>query len=117
VEEFHEVYIAWVAAEVFFEQDEDGGFEHEGVVDGDQVYGGEAVPAGLAAAGEGGIHYVIGDKEKGLEEFDEPAEGAGREEVRGDGVDGIREEERGGVGDGETAIEFTAEGVVVEGLG
>ncbi len=51
-----------------------------------------------------------------MEEFDEPAKGAGREEVRRDWVNGIREEEGGSVGNREAAIEFTAKGVVVEGL-
>ncbi len=115
VEELEHVDVGGVGAEVLLQEDVDGHFEHEGVVDGDHADARVAVPAGLAAAGDGGVHHVVGDEEEGLEELGEPAEGGG-EEVVGVG-EGAGEEEGGGVGDGEAAVAFAAEGVVVEGLG
>ena len=96
---------------MFFEEDVDAGFEHESVVDGDHADGGLFVPAGLAAAGYAAVHYVVGDEEEGLEELGEPAEGGGC--VVLGGCEGLFEEEGGGVGDGEAAVEFSAHGVVV----
>lgn len=115
VEEFEELGVVGVGVEVLFEQDVDGGFEHEGVVDGDHADFRELVPAGLAAAGLGRVHDVVRDEEEGLEEFGEPAEGSGVEEFGL--VEGAGEEEGGGVDDGHAAITFPTHGVVVEGLG
>lgn len=111
VEEFEEVGVGGVGFEVVAEEDVDGGFEHEGVVDGDHADFGDFIPAGLAAAGLGGVHDVVGDEEEGLEEFGEPAEGGGVEEFGG--VEGALEEDGGGVDDGHAAVAFAAHGVVV----
>ena len=59
----------------------------------------------------GCVHYVVGDEEEGLQEFGQPAEGAGGVELWGGEGCGVLEE-RAGVGDGEAAVEFAAEGVV-----
>ena len=53
VEELEDGDVGGVCGEVRFQQDVDGGFEHEGVVDGDGADVREAEPAGLAAAGVG----------------------------------------------------------------
>ena len=111
MEELNHVRVAGVAAEVFLEEYVYGGFEHEGVVDGDHADARFAVPARLAAARYGGVHYVVGDEEECLEELGEPAEGCGVE-VFGWG-EGAGEEVGGGVGDGEAPVAFSAEGVVV----
>ena len=100
--------------EVFLEQDVDGRFEHEGVVDGDHADARVAVPAWLPAPRYGGVHYVVRDEEEGLQELRQPAEGCGVE-VFGWG-ERAGEEVGGGVGDGEAPVAFSAEGVVVEGL-
>ena len=46
-------------SEVLLEQDEDGGFEHEGVVDGNHADVGHAVPAWVAATCDGAVHDVV----------------------------------------------------------
>jgi len=35
---------------------------------------GDAIPAGLATTSDGRIHYIIGDKEEGLQQLDTPAQ-------------------------------------------
>lgn len=114
VEDLEEAGVGRVGAEVLGEEDVDGGFEHEGVVDGDHADFGELVPARLAAAGLGAVHDVVGDEEEGLQELGEPAEGGGVEELFFG--EGPREEDGGGVDDGHAAVAFAAHGVVVEGL-
>lgn len=106
VEELEHVGVGGVGAEVLLEEDVEGHFEHEGVVDGDGADARFAVPAGLAAARDGGVHDVVRDEEEGLQELREPAEGGGVE-VFGRG-EGAGEEEGGGVGDGEAAVAFPA---------
>lgn len=93
------------------EEDVDGGFEHECIVDSDHADFRESVPAWLTAAGLRAVHDVVGDEEEGLEEFGEPAEGCGVEEF-GLG-DGALEEDGGGIDDGHAAVAFAAHGVVV----
>ena len=100
--------------EALFEDSVDAAFEHEGVVDGDHVNAGHPIPAGFAAPGCGGVHYVVADEEEGLEELGEPAEGGEvgvllRGEWRG------VEEDRSCVGDGQASVEL-ATCVVFEGL-
>lgn len=112
VEQLDHIGVAGMLAEVFLEEDVEGHFEHEGVIDGDHADAGLAVPARLAAARDGGVHHVVGDEEECLQEFGEPAEGGG-EEVFAFG-EGAGEEEGGGVDDGEAAVAFSAQGVVVE---
>ena len=111
MEEFEEFDVGRVRFEVFFQEDVDAGFVQEGVVDGDHADAGFFVPAGLAAARDAAVHYVVGDEEEGLEELGEPAEGGGCLVLAG--VEGLFEEEGGGVGDGEAAVEFASHGVVV----
>jgi hypothetical protein len=79
LEELDEVDVRSVGAEVLLEEDEDGGLEHEGVVNGDHADFGCEVPAGLATAGLGRVHDVVGDEEEGLQELDHPAERGGVE--------------------------------------
>lgn len=59
LEELDDVDVGGVAAEVLLEEDEDGGFEHEGVVDGNHADVGLEVPAGLATAGLGRVHDIV----------------------------------------------------------
>ena len=46
--------------------------ENDGIIDGIHLHLGELVPAGLAAAGGGAVHDVVGDKEAGLEHLHSP---------------------------------------------
>ena len=112
VEEVDDVGVVGVGAEVFLQEDVDGHFEHEGVVDGDHAHALLAVPARLAPARYGRVHDVVRDQEEGLEQLGEPAEGGGEEVFRL--FEGPGEEEGGGVWDGEAAIAFSAQGVVIE---
>ena len=112
LEKLDDIHVAGMLSEVFLEERVDGHFQHEGVVYGDHAYALLAVPAWLAAAGDGGVHYVVRDQEEGLQELGEPAEGCG-EEVFGL-VERTGEEEGGGVGDGEATVAFPAHCVVVE---
>ena len=99
-------------SEVFLEEYVYRHFKHEGVIYGNHAYAWLAIPARLATTCDGGVHYVVGDQEEGLQELSEPAEGCG-EEVFGF-VERAGEEEGCGVGNGEAAIAFPAHGVVVE---
>ena len=112
LEKLKHVHVTGMLSKVFLEERVDGHFQHEGVVYGDHAYARLAIPAWLAAAGDGGVHYVVGDEEEGLQELGEPAQGCG-EEVFGL-VERAGEEEGGGVGDGEAAVAFPAHCVVVE---
>jgi hypothetical protein len=114
LEELNEVDVRGVTAEVLLEQDEDGGLEHEGVVDGDHADVGREVPAGLAAAGLGRVHDVVGDEEEGLQQLDHPAERGGVEVLLLSEL--TSEEQLGGINDGQTAVAFAANDIVVEGL-
>ena len=53
MEELHEMAVRRVGAEVLGEQDVNGRFKHEGVINGDHAHLGEAVPARASAAGDG----------------------------------------------------------------
>jgi len=110
VEEVDQVDVGRVGAEVGAQEDVEGGFEHEGVVDGHHAYPRLAVPAGVAPSRVGGVHDVVADEEEGLEQLREPAEGAG-EFVLGGGERGGGEE-GAGVDDGEAAVVFSAEGII-----
>ena len=112
LEKLENIHVVGMLSEMFLEERVDGHFEHEGVVYGDHAYAWLAVPAWLAAASDGGVHDVIRDEEECLQELGEPAEGCG-EEVFGF-VERTREEEGGGVRDGEAAVAFPAHCVVVE---
>ena len=83
VEELEEVDVGGVRAEVLAQQDVEGRFEHEAVVDGNGAHPGLLVPARLAAPRDGAVHDVVGDEEEGLEELRQPAEGGAGEELRG----------------------------------
>ena len=114
VEELEEVDVGRVRLEMLFQQHVDGGFEHEGVVDGDHAHGGLAVPAGSATARHAGVHYVVRYQEEGLQEFGEPAQDGGLFiVVWGERVGG---EDGGSVDYGEAAVAFSAGGVVFERL-
>ena len=114
MEQFDEIDVAFVLAEVLLEEDEDGGLEHEGVVDGDHADLGLEVPAGLAAAGLGRVHDVVRDQEEGLEELNHPAESGRVEVLLLSEV--ASEEQLGGVDDGQAAVALAADDIVVEGL-
>lgn len=76
VEQFNEIDVGGVRAEVLFENHVDAGLEHEGVVDGDQADAGLSVPARLATAGHRAVHDIVTDEEESLEQLGQPAEGA-----------------------------------------
>lgn len=114
LEELDEVDVGGVTAEVLLEEDEDGGLEHEGVVDGDHADTGLEVPAGLAAAGLGRVHDIVGDEEEGLEQLDHPAESCGLEILLLGQV--AAEQQLGGVDNGQAAVALAADDIVVEGL-
>jgi hypothetical protein len=67
MEELEDVGIVRLATQVRAEDVVNGGLQHERVVDGDVPNVIDAEPAGLAAAGEGLVHHVVGDEEVGLE--------------------------------------------------
>jgi hypothetical protein len=114
LEQLDEVDVCGVGAEVLLQEDEDGGLEHEGVVDGDHADAGLEVPAGLTAAGLGGVHDVVGDEEEGLKELNHPAKGGSVEVLLLGEV--ASEEQLGGVDNGQAAVTFAANDIVVEGL-
>ena len=60
------------------------------------------------------VHYVVGHEEEGLKEFGQPTQDGGLGVVGG--REGVAAEDGGGVYDGETAVAFSAHGVVSEGL-
>ena len=65
--EINEVHVKWFLPEVLAKHLEDRAFQNESIVDGhhaDAVY---AIPAGLAAAGDARIHYIVGHEEICLE--------------------------------------------------
>ena len=115
VEELEQVDVRRVGAEVLLQQDVDGRFEHEGVVDGDHADARLPVPARLPAPRERGVHDVVRDEEEGLEELCHPPQGGGCVEG-GRGEGGGRGEEGGSIEDGDAPVGFAAEGVVVERL-
>ena len=115
MEEFENGEVGRVSAEVGPEKEINATFKHEGVVDGDHADLWPAVPARLRAARVRCVHDVVGDEEEGLEEFGQPAQG-GRVGVFM-GRERAGEQVGGGVGDGEAAVVFPAEGIVGEGLG
>ena len=51
----------------YLEQAINSSFEHEAIVDRDHTNRREAVPAGLSAPGDGGVHDVVGYQEVGLQ--------------------------------------------------
>lgn len=114
MENLQEAGVRRVSIEMLAEKDVNGGFEHEGVVDGNHADFWELVPAGLTAAGLGTVHHIVGDEEEGLEEFGEPAEGGRVEEFTFG--EGAMEEDGGGIDDGHAAVAFAAHGIVIEGL-
>lgn len=114
VEELNEVNVGGVGAEALLQDEVDAGLEHEGVVDGDQANALVAVPAGLAAAGDRAVHDIIADQEEGLEQLSEPAQDAQVLELLIG--QGLAQEGKAGVGDGETAVQFSARNIGVQGL-
>jgi len=111
LEELNEVDVGGVVAEVLLEEDEDGGLEHKGVVDGDHADVGREVPTGLATAGLGGIHDVVGNEEEGLEELDHPAERGSVEVLVFSKI--ASEEQLGGINNGQAAVALAANDIVV----
>ena len=67
MEELKKVNIVRFGPEVSAEDMVNGTLEHHAIIDGDSVYLGNAVVAGLTAAGYRGVHEIICNEEKGLE--------------------------------------------------
>ena len=67
MEDVEEIDVVRLGAEVLLEEEVNGALEHEGVVDRDVVHALDAIPAGLAAAGDGLVHHVVRDEEERLE--------------------------------------------------
>jgi len=67
VEELKKVNIVRLGTEVCAKDMVDGTREHHAIVDGDGVYLGDAVVAGLTAAGYRGVHEIVYNEEIGLE--------------------------------------------------
>jgi hypothetical protein len=66
MKQFQQVNVIGFLAEVAFKEMVNGGFKHEGIVDGDISNTVNAEPTGLSATSEGLVHDVIGDEEEGL---------------------------------------------------
>lgn len=116
VEEFNHVDVALVLAEVLLQEHVDGRFQDEGIVDGNHANAGLQVPARLSTASLGGIHDVVGDEEEGLEKLDHPSQQSSLEVLLGRGVQGLVEQDGGGVDHRHAAVAFSTDGVVVQGL-
>ncbi|KAB8360673.1 hypothetical protein FH972_024410 [Carpinus fangiana] len=115
VEELDNVDVVWVLAKVFLEDKVDGRFEHERIIDGNHADSIGAVPTRLATSGDGSVHHVVGHKEEGLEELDEPSEGGRLEEVGvggGQADAGRRLEDGDCVWHRQAAIALASDGVV-----
>lgn len=67
MEEFKQVDIVTLGSEVFLQQEVDGAFEHESIVDGDVADTGDTVPTRLTTSSDRLVHHVVGDEEVGLE--------------------------------------------------
>ena len=67
MEQVEQISVIRLRAEVDLEQPVNSSFEHERVVDSDMADFGDAVPAWLAAPGDGLVHHVVGDEEVCLE--------------------------------------------------
>ena len=67
VKQFQQIHIIRFVPEMFLEEVVYRSFEHERVVDRDGAHRGEAEPARLAAPRVRGVHYVVCNKEKGLQ--------------------------------------------------
>lgn len=67
MEELEQIDVVGLGPEVLLEQVVDGALEHEGVVDGNVGNAIDLVPAGLATAGDRGVHHVVGDEEVSLQ--------------------------------------------------
>ena len=67
MEQLEQVNVRRVRTEVLLEQPVDRSLKQEGIVDGDEPDPFVAVPARLAAAGDGRVHEVVGDEEERLE--------------------------------------------------
>jgi hypothetical protein len=67
MEELNQINVIAGALKVLLQEQEDAGFQDEGVVDGDGTNTILAVPAGLTATGDRGVHHIISNKEVGLQ--------------------------------------------------
>lgn len=114
VEQLHDEAVRGVGAEIFGQEDVNGRFEHEGIVDGDHADLGDAEPARVPAARVGGVHDIVRDEEESLQKLGHPAEGSGIEEfLLGKGA---AAKNAGGVNHGHAAVTFPTHGVVLERL-
>ena len=112
------------------EETVDGRFEHASIINRDHAHLGEAIPAWLATTSDGRIHYIIGDKEVGLQldnpnrskklisseittyKLDRPAQYSSFEVL----VIGklTTFQDLNGINDRHAAIEFTTRNIVIE---
>jgi hypothetical protein len=67
MEELKQINVVAGALEILLQEEEDAGFQDEGVVDGDGTNAILAVPTGLTATGDRGIHHIVSNKEVGLQ--------------------------------------------------
>lgn len=67
MEELNQINVVAGALEILLQEEKDAGFQNEGVVDGDGTNAILAVPTGLTATGDRGIHHVVSNKEVGLQ--------------------------------------------------
>lgn len=76
MEELHQINVVAGALEILLQKEEDARFQNEGVVDGDGTNAILAVPTGLTATGDRGIHHIVSNKEVGLQLKNETRRGA-----------------------------------------
>lgn len=114
VEELDQVNVGGVGAEALLEDEVDGCFEHEGIVDGNETNTLLAVPAGLTTTGDGAVHNVIAHQEEGLEKLGEPTQDAQVLELFIG--EGLLQEGKTSVGNREASVQFATGGVSVERL-
>ena len=74
MKQLDEVEVAPSLPEVLFQDDEDGRFQHEGVVDGDHADLRHAVPAWTPSARLGRVHDVVADEEERLQQLRTPSQ-------------------------------------------
>lgn len=114
VEELDHVNVGGVRAEALLEDEVDTRLQHESVVDSDQTDTLVAVPAGLATAGDGGVHHVVADQEESLEQLSHPTQDAEVLELLVG--QGLLQESKAGIRDREATVELTAGNIDIEGL-
>lgn len=114
VEELDQVNVGGVRAEALLEDKVDGGFQHEGIVDGNEADALLAVPAGLTTAGDGAVHNIITHQEESLQKLGEPTQDAQVLELFIG--EGLLQEGKASIGNRETPVQFATRSVNIERL-